>query len=122
MEERVILNRRKHIRFSPEILDIAFISGAFMDGSQIDKQTEFESRNVGLILEESYSGCSLLFKEGHYLHRRPEVEDDQAREDSYTKGQYYLIQVGRLAPLKCIARWRKEIEPGLVKVGFEFME
>ncbi|MCB1049103.1 MAG: hypothetical protein H6510_08685 [Acidobacteria bacterium] len=122
MEDRVVLNRRRHIRFSPELLDIAIVGepSESLDGLETG---EFSGRNAGLILEESYSGCSLLFKEGRHLKRRPEEDPDQEVTDTrFEIGQYYRLQVGRLAPLRCVVRWRKEMEPGIAKIGFEFLE
>lgn len=120
MEEKVVLNRRKHIRFNPGLLDVAQVSQPF-DSEELCRESDFEGKNVGLILEESYSGCSLVLKEGAVL-KRPEIENEDEEEIHFPKGSFYWIKVGRLAPLVGIVRWNRELETGLVKVGFEFME
>lgn len=123
MDDRVVLNRRRHMRFSPELLDIAILSEPQSSSESLDDQAAFAGHNTGLILEQSYSGCSVLVKEGRRLKRRPEEEPgEEEGAFRYEKDTYYLIQAGRLAPLRAVLRWRREMEPGLVKIGFEFLE
>lgn len=89
---------KKAIRFQPDPLDYALI-----DFSEDD---QFNPTSVGLILNESFTGCALVFK----TMQPPQTE------------QIIKVKVGRLNPLRARVVWGKILEEGLIKVGLQFLE
>jgi hypothetical protein len=57
---------------------------------------------VGLVIDESFEGCSGVFRKNPALH----------------VGTSGTVTVGALAPVKGEVVWVRELEPGIVRVGF----
>ena len=103
--------RRNFIRFNPESLDIAILSMDETSYSHYDKSTEqFNGETAGLIVDQSFKGCSLVF-----VNR-------ESSEDFLPVGYKCLLKVGQLAPLPSQVRWREKLPSNLIKAGFEFLE
>ncbi len=85
------------IRFEPDALDSALIDLNF-------DATPFTPVAVGLIINESYTGCSIVIKS---LDLKPH--------------QLLRVQVGRLGVMGAKLIWAKEIEEGLMKIGIQFL-
>ncbi len=91
---------RKHLRFRPDPLEYAQVS---LDTDS----TEFKPTFVALIVEESpVSGCSLI------AHDRDNVQP----------GDRCRVKIGHLAPVQAELAWKRPVEPGLMRVGFAFLE
>lgn len=86
------------IRFQPDPLDHALID--FSVGNK-----EFTPTAVGLILNESYTGCALVIK-------ALTIEENEL----------IRIQVGRLSPMPAKIVWVKVMDESLLKVGIQFIE
>lgn len=87
----------RSIRFEPDPLDSALIDLNF-------DATPFTPVAVGLIINESYTGCSIVIKS---LDLKPH--------------QLLRVQVGRLGVMGAKLIWAKEIEEGLMKIGIQFL-
>lgn len=95
---------RKHIRYSPDPLDAAYIN---FDGL---KGKDWKPDQIGLIEDESsMGGCGLV------LHRYKFTE-------KLTKGSEVTIKLGRLDPLKAVCVYVVEVNELLLKAGFKFLE
>ncbi len=90
---------RQHIRFPPDALSVAHL-----DLSQ--DLSAFNPTLVGLIENESYTGCALII----YSATVPLME------------QSLRIQVGSIGPLKGKFVWLKELDPKIYKVGIQYQE
>ena len=89
--------KRKSIRFDSDPNWMAWLS--------LESRVEdFKNDIVGLVINESKEGCSIIFRD------LPEIENDKT----------YYLQVGSLDPLKAKVVWRKEIDEGVIRVGFSY--
>ena len=88
----------RSVRFSPDPLDSVLIDFNF-------DATPFNPTAVGLIINESYTGCAMVIK-----------------EVSLKAHQNVRVQVGRLGIMGAKIIWAKEIEEGLMKIGIQFLE
>lgn len=84
-------------RFQPDPLDSALLDFNF-------DATPFTPTTVGLIINESYTGCSIVLKA---VELRP--------------NQLLRVQVGRLGVMGAKLIWAKEVEEGLMKIGIQFL-
>jgi hypothetical protein len=91
---------RKHLRFKPDPLEYAQVS--------LNPDSEpFEPDFVALIVDESpVSGCSLI------AHERDDLD----------VGDACRVKIGRLAPVQAQVSWTRPAEPGLMRIGFAFLE
>lgn len=103
--------RRRYIRFDPEELEIALLSEQLEEFAGCDLQSfDFRPTSVGLIMEESFGGCSLVFL-------------DKARDPKPLKsGSQVILKVGKLDPILAEIRWRQEVAPQVVQVGFKYVD
>ena len=67
---------------------------------------EFTPQVPGLVFDESFKGCSVVVLETERLQR----------------GDRVRIRAGELPVLKAEVRWRREIDTGVLKVGFLYVE
>ena len=81
---------RKHIRFNPDLGDVAWIDGQV----------------PGLIVNESYTGCSLI------VLNTLKVE----------KGDQVQVQVGKLNAMKAEVRWVKKVDRDIIRIGLLYQE
>ncbi|MNL09605.1 hypothetical protein D3C87_1303720 [compost metagenome] len=87
----------RSVRFQPDPLDSVLIDLNF-DASP------FTPTAVGLILNESYTGCAIVLK----------TVDLKAN-------QLLRVQVGRLGIMGAKLIWAKDVEEGLMKIGIQFL-
>jgi hypothetical protein len=85
-------------RFQPDPLDHALID--------FNKDGAFNATAVALIMNESYTGCSLLIKTTNIPQ----------------KDQILKVKVGRLDVMPGRVVWVKAVEDGVIKVGIQFLE
>jgi hypothetical protein len=81
---------RKHIRFNPDLGDVAWIEG----------------KTPGLIVNESFTGCSLI------VLSSVDIE----------KGDTVRVQVGKLKAMESEVRWVKKIDRDIVRIGLLYKE
>lgn len=87
------------IRFQPDPLDHALID--------FKNESAFHASAVGLILNESYTGCALVIK----------------TTDAVIPNQTVKVKVGRLDPMPAKVIWIKPLlDDSLIKIGIQFLE
>jgi hypothetical protein len=84
-------------RFQPDPLDHALIDLNF-------DATPFTPTAVGLIINESFTGCAIVLKT---------IE--------LRANQLLRVQVGRQGVMGAKLIWAKDIEEGLMKIGIQFL-
>jgi hypothetical protein len=92
------MNRRKSVRFLPEQPTVARMH-MFVRG-------RLSSEVKGLVRDESYRGCSILFK-------------SDPRIQQHLQG---IIAVGQLPALQFRVAWVKELHSDYIRVGIEYLE
>lgn len=104
-------NRRRYIRFNPEILEVAII--AFQDNKHTeydDSTFQMEGDLPALIMDESYSGCNL-------------VVINRNKDPGFLKeGTKCTVKAGVLNPMSAEVKWREDVTPDILKIGIEFLE
>ena len=91
--------KRTSIRFKPDDNALALI-----DLKPSNKG--FNPSIPALILNESFTGCSVLF----------------ACDEDLKKGKKIRIKIGNLHPMKASLIWIKEFEESIFKVGIKLLE
>lgn len=89
---------RKSVRFQPDPL-----SSALMD---LKNSKEFNPTIIGIILNESFKGCSIVV----------------ASDEDLKKDQKVKIKIGALDPLKGQIVWIKHLEENIYKIGVRLLE
>lgn len=89
----------RSFRFQPEPLDHALIDFNF-------EGKDFHPSAVALIMNESYTGCSLVIKTNSPLKAGTQIK----------------TEVGRLGVLPAKIVWTKELAPSVIQVGIQFLE
>ncbi len=103
------MERRKYIRFNPELLEVAIIAFESNKHKDYDDTTiQMEGDMAALIIDESYSGCNLLI-----FNRKKDPS-------LFSVGSSCVVKAGVLSPLKATVRWREEVTPEILKAGLEF--
>ena len=93
--------KRRRIRFRPDPLDYCQID------SRSESSEPFVPDSVAIVVdEEPMGGCGVVMLDTHRL----------------VVGSLCRIKVGRLDPLRAKIVWRRDLEAGIVRVGFEFLE
>ncbi len=88
------------VRFAPDALDFALIAVSFPG-------EPFTPDTVALIYDEApLNGCALVLR------------DDARLEE----GSRCTVKVGRMDPLDARVVWKKQIEKGLIHLGFQYLE
>ncbi len=95
----VYTNTRRYIRFKPDTSTYAEIDTRLKD-------EPFTPEIVGLVYEESSHGCGMVL----------------IGVDKLQVGDICRIQIGTGIPIEAEVRWRKEIDPDVVRTGFLFLE
>lgn len=93
------MSDRKFVRFKPDTDAIALID-------LNEDSTEFNPTITALVLNESYSGCALIFAHNDFLKPATKVK----------------IKIGKLDPLKGQVAWSKILEENIQKVGIALLE
>jgi hypothetical protein len=89
---------RRSVRFTPDPLTIAVLS--------LNAEKVFRPVLVGLVLNESFGGCSILIN----------------HDDSLKNDQIVNIKVGQLGLMKAKVIWVKNLEESIYKVGLKFID
>ena len=93
--------KRRRVRFRPDPLDYCQID------SRAGAPEPFVPDSVAIVVdEEPMGGCGVVMLNTGKL----EV------------GSLCRVKVGRLDPLRAKIVWRKDLEAGIVRIGFEFLE
>lgn len=90
-------NKRASLRYTPDVGDYAIICFN-------KKVSDFQTDLLGIILNESSTGCSLAIAATDKLQ-----QDDQI-----------VVQIGRLELLPATVIWRKLIDKDVVKLGLRY--
>jgi hypothetical protein len=91
-----VTQKRKHMRFAPDPNMLVWATPLGDAGEPAGDPI------VGLAIEESFQGCSAVMRSMSLLRR----------------GQKFLVAVGNLAPLPGEIVWTRDLEPGVMRVGF----
>ena len=91
--------RRKNIRHAPD-------PGTFAQIDMSTKTPTFRPEYLGLVVEESYTGCGLVVVD------MPKLK----------KGVKIRIQVGSVHPLKAEVKWRNDLDEQVARVGVQYLE
>lgn len=89
---------KRATRFDPEPMELGYID--FSSGKTFNPQM------VGIVLNESYGGCSLVV----------------ACNSELIAGQMFKAKIGNIDPLKATFMWVKHLEENIYKVGVKFLE
>ncbi|MDZ4661015.1 MAG: hypothetical protein SGJ18_05285 [Pseudomonadota bacterium] len=92
-------DKRRSLRYIPDVGDYAIICFN-------KKISQFQTDVLGIILNESNTGCSIVIAGTNKLQK-----DDQI-----------VAQIGRLEALHATVIWRKEIDKDVVKLGLRYDE
>ncbi len=90
-------SKRRAIRYNPDQGDYAIVSYK-------KKPQEFQNDALGIILNESSTGCSVV------VPHTPKLQE----------GDQFVVQIGRLEPLPATVIWRKELDKDVVKLGIRY--
>ncbi|MFN8792450.1 MAG: hypothetical protein ACK5Y2_13430 [Bdellovibrionales bacterium] len=91
--------KRRNIRFSPDQGDLAWIL--------TDHKGKFRDVPLpALLLDESYSGCSIVI----------------AKNSQFSENSEIHVKVGSLDPLKASIRWIKEFEGRVLILGLSYID
>lgn len=97
-------DRRRHLRFPPDGIEIARMH--FTD-AEPDPST-FQVDSAGLVIEEAYDGAGLVaLSHGGAVDIR--------------EGARCNVKVGGLGPLKARVRWFKKLDDDVCKLGIEYL-
>lgn len=96
--------KRHHMRFKPEDVEIALIQ--FTDADP--EVATFEPHTAGLVIDEAYGGCGLVA----LGHGTPEGVHDGARCN---------VKVGKIGPVKAEVRWVRKLDEDVSKLGIEYL-
>lgn len=93
--------KRASIRYTPN-------DGTFAMIDLMDERPDgtFRPSMVALVPEESSKGVGLV------LLTTPSLQ----------VGNYVRIQVGKLPPLRAEVRWRRDVDPQIIRIGLLFLE
>lgn len=89
---------RRSVRFQPDPMAVA----------QVDFKVskDFKPTLVGIVLNESYTGCALVV----------------ASDEILKKGRKLKVKVGALSALKGEIAWVKTLEENIQKIGIKLLE
>ncbi len=98
-------NNRKHVRFKPEPLDVAYIQ--FTPPGQAEPPAKFKADCVAYIEELApFGGCGLVISD------RSELKT----------GAVLRIQLGPLSPLLGKIVYKNALSGNLIRLGCQFLE
>ncbi len=89
-------NRRKKIRYAPDEEVHALL-----------RRDEGGPAQVGLIFDESYTGCSLVVV--------------LLEKDSFKSGDTVTVKVGKLHEMPAEVKWVKRLEDRVVRLGLSYL-
>lgn len=88
-------NKRRQIRFHPDENALAEV-----------RFPDLGAQKIGLLYEESAGGCSAVL----------------IADKIYKVDLRVVVTPGRLSPMLAEIKWVREIHPGVVRVGFRYLE
>lgn len=91
-------NPKRPIRFKSEPMTLGYID--------VVSTNTFNPQVVGIVLNESYTGCALIL----------------ASDSKFKINQEVKIKVGKLDPMKASIIWLKTLDENIYKVGIKFLE
>jgi hypothetical protein len=89
--------KRKNVRFSPVPNTTLWVSKSVLN---------FDEDFLGLVDSEAQKGCGAIFNQ----------------ETGFAVGDFCLVKVGKLAPLKSQVVWMSQIDDSIYRMGFHFLE
>jgi hypothetical protein len=89
--------QRRAIRYTPDIGDYAVLCFS-------DPDSEFQIDSVGIILNESSTGCAVCIPATRRLK----------------EGDRFVVQVGKMNPQSATIVWRKDLDKDVVKIGIKY--
>lgn len=89
---------KRSIRFEADPMTLGYID---LEGSK-----EFDPHLVGIVVNESYAGCSLVLVSDIELKLKQKIN----------------IKVGALDPIRANIAWLKHLEENIYKVGIKYLE
>ncbi len=89
--------QRRAIRYTPDIGDYAVLCFS-------EEDAEFSIDAVGIILNESSTGCAVCIPATRHLK----------------EGDSFVVQVGKMHPQSATVIWRKELDKDVVKIGIKY--
>lgn len=92
---RVIIKRS--VRFKPEPMTLGYID--------LEPTSNFNPQMVGIVLNESFTGCALILAIDEELKVRQQIK----------------IKVGNLDPIKASISWLKTLDENILKVGLKLI-
>lgn len=90
--------KRAPIRYKPDPMTIAHID--------FENAKEFKPSCVGIVINESYSGCSVVISTDIEIKRGDKVK----------------IKIGELSAMKANVAWVKELEENIYKLGIQLLD
>lgn len=96
-----VIKKRASIRFKPDTGKIALIDLS-------TAKDKFIPTITALIINESFTGCALLFVK--LDSKSPKIE----------KNQIVTAQVGDLSPLRAEVAWEEQIDKNIFKIGLKY--
>lgn len=90
-------SKRRAIRYSPDIGDYAVVCFS-------GDESEFKVDSVGIIINESATGCAIVVP----ANRRLKV------------GDTVVVQVGKMNPVQSTIIWRIDLDKDVVKLGIKY--
>lgn len=97
--------RRQHMRFPPDDIEIARIH--FTDAEP--DPSSFRTETAGLVIKEAYGGAGLV------------ALSHSGRID-IREGARCNVMVGNLGPLQAEVRWVKKLDDDIYKLGIEYLD
>ena len=92
------VKKRRHLRYVPDMDTLALI------GFQ-QLPAQFKGEILGLVCNESFSGCCLI----------------TLKNDKLVVGQECLVQCGQLPLTPAVVRWSGRLDEQVMRVGLEFV-
>ena len=103
--------KRKSIRFFPEVNEIAVIS---RDKKYFDKydfqKYQFKGELCAIISEEAHKGCSIV------------MAIQPSTGNPFAEGDKCVIQIGDLMPVRAEIVWNKKLDDNIYKTGIQFLD
>jgi hypothetical protein len=88
-------DRRDYFRYNPD------------DNALAEIRVDEDHSVIGLLRDESYSGCAAVFQQSAFRHEEDEVVS---------------LRAGKQGPRPAEVQWTEPLDDKLVKVGFEWVE
>jgi len=91
------MQKRTRIRFAPDPSTLAYVDF-------VPESPAFKGEHVGLVCNESFSGCGIIVLKG----------------EVFNVGQKVKVKVGILDPVPAKVQWITEVDNQVSRIGFEY--